>query len=158
MPAILGGGFPLPATPKGLEKGHSFNSITRWIKTMIDGGILVHEPVLQVNSKSTCAVMPRDRLVKMCSSRGEQIPSVLDKYLSPRYSTSTFHLGTRQVPLTSVLDKYLSPRYSTSTSHLGTRQVPFTIDQIRSDQVQRKSGTELLKHGAFKEVFPCFLI
>ena len=95
-------------------------------KTVIDGGILVHETVLQVNSKSTCAVVARDRLVKMCSSRGEQIHLVLDKYLSPRYSTSTSHLGTRQVPLTSVLDKYLSPRYSTSTSHLGTRQVPLT--------------------------------
>ena len=70
--------------------------------------------------------MARDSLVKMCSSRGEQIPLVLDKYLSSRYSTSTSHLGTRQVPLTSVLDKYLSPRYSTSTSHLGTRQVPLT--------------------------------
>ena len=75
---------------------------------MIDGGILVHETVLQVNSKSTCAVVARDRLVKMCSSLGEQIPLVLDKYLSPRYTTSTSHLGTRQVPLTSVLDKYLS--------------------------------------------------
>ena len=42
-------GFPLPATPKGLEKGHSFNGMTRWIKTVIDGGILVHETVLQVN-------------------------------------------------------------------------------------------------------------
>ena len=57
-----------------------------------------------------------------------QVPltSVLDKYLSPRYSTSTSHLGIRQVPLTSVFDKYLSPRYSTSTSHLGIRQVPLT--------------------------------
>ena len=52
-------------------------------KTVIDGGILVPGTVLQVNSKSTCAVMARDRLVKMCSSRGEQIPLVLDKYLSP---------------------------------------------------------------------------
>ena len=82
---------------------------------------------------STCAVMATDRLVKVCSNRGERIHLVLDKYLSPRYSASTSHLGTRQVPLTSVLDKYLSPRYSTSTSHLGTRQVPLTIDQIRSD-------------------------
>ena len=37
-------GFPLPAAPKGLEKGHSFNGIMLWIKTVINGGILVHEP------------------------------------------------------------------------------------------------------------------
>ena len=74
VPAILGGGFPLPATRKGLEKEHSFNRMTRWIKTMIDGGILVHKTVLQVNGKSACVVMARDRLVKMCSSHGEQIP------------------------------------------------------------------------------------
>ena len=79
LPAILGGGFPLPATPNWLEKGHSFNGMTRWIKTVIDGGILVLETVLQVNCKSTCVVMARDRLVKMCSSRGEQIPLVHDK-------------------------------------------------------------------------------
>ena len=47
---------------------------------MIDGGILVHETVLQ-QSKST--VMATDRLVKVCSSRGEQIHLVLDKFLSP---------------------------------------------------------------------------
>ena len=46
-------GFPLPAAPKVLEKGHSFNGIMLWIKTVINGGILVHEP--------------------------EQIPLVLDK-------------------------------------------------------------------------------
>ena len=33
--------------------------------------------------KSTCTVMARDRLVKVCSSRAEQIPLVLDKYRSP---------------------------------------------------------------------------
>ena len=37
----------------------------------------------QVNRKSTCTVMAMDRLVKMCSSRGDQIPLVLDKYLLP---------------------------------------------------------------------------
>ena len=72
-----------------------------------------------------------------------QVPltSVLDKYLSPRYSTSTSHLGTRQVPLTSVLDKYLSPRYSTSTSHLGTRQVPLTsvLDKYLSPLIRFES-------------------
>ena len=30
MPAILGVGFPTPATPRGLEKGHLFNEIMRW--------------------------------------------------------------------------------------------------------------------------------
>ena len=135
-------GLPLPTTPKGLEKGPSYNGIMLWIKTVIDGGIRVHGTV-QVNSKSTCAVMARDRLVRCVpvvvnkspwyststshlGTRQVPLTSVLDKYLSPRYSTSTSHLGTRQVPLTSVLDKYLSPRYSTSTSHLGTRQVPLT--------------------------------
>ena len=29
VPAILGGGFPLPATPKGLKKGHSINGIKK---------------------------------------------------------------------------------------------------------------------------------
>ena len=76
MPTILGGAFPLLATPKGLEKGHSFNGMTRWIKTVIHDSILVHDTVLQ-HSKSTCVVMARDRLVKVCSSRGEQIHLVL---------------------------------------------------------------------------------
>ena len=76
-------GLPPASNPKWLEKGHYFDGMTRRIKTVIDGGILVHETVLQVNSKSTCAVMARDRLVKMCSSCGEQIP-----------------LATRQVSLT----------------------------------------------------------
>ena len=35
-------GLPLPATSKGLEKWHSFNGMTRWIKTVIDDGTSHH--------------------------------------------------------------------------------------------------------------------
>ena len=74
-------GLPLPATSKCLRKGHPFKGMTQRIKTVIDCGIFLHETVLQ-HSKSTCTVMARDRLLKVCSSRGEQIHLVLDKYLS----------------------------------------------------------------------------
>ena len=49
---------------------------------MIDGSILLQEAVLQ-HSKSTCRVMARDRLGKVCFSRGEQINLVFYKYFSP---------------------------------------------------------------------------
>ena len=47
--------------------------------TVIDGGIIPHETVLQ-HSKSTYATMARDLLTKVCLSRGEQVHLVLDKY------------------------------------------------------------------------------
>ena len=50
--------------------------------TAIDGGIILHEIVLQ-HSKSTYATMAKDLLTKVCSSRGEQIHLVFDKHQSP---------------------------------------------------------------------------
>ena len=49
--------------------------------TVIDGGIILHETVLQ--HKSTYTTMARDLLAKVCLSRGDQIHLVLDQYQSP---------------------------------------------------------------------------
>ena len=112
---------------------------------MIGGGIHVHETVLQVNSKSTCAVMTRDRL-KMCSSRGEQIPLVVDKYLSPLVVDKYLS------PL--VVDKYLSPlvvdKYLSPLVRLRAKAASI---RVSSHIYHHWTGTELLKHSAFR-VYP----
>ena len=110
-------GLPPASNLKGLEKGHSFNGMTRWIKTVIDAASSYMKPCCKSTAGQHVLSWP-GIVWWRC------VPVVVNK--TPWYSTSTSHLGTRQVPLTSVLDKYLSPRYSTSTSHLGTRQVPLT--------------------------------
>ena len=129
--------------PTGLEKEHSFNGMTRWIKQWLMAASSYVKPCCKSTASQhvqswpeivwwkcvPVAVNKSPRYSASTSHLGtRQVPltSVLGKYLSPRYSASTSHLGTRQVPLTSVPDKYLSPRYSASTSHLGTRQVPLT--------------------------------
>ena len=49
---------------------------------VIDGGIILHETMLQ-HSKCTYTTRARDLLAKVCLSRGEQGHLVLDKYQSP---------------------------------------------------------------------------
>ena len=99
--------------------------------TIIDGGILLHESVMQ-HSKSTYATMARDMLVKVCCHRGDQIHLLLDKYKSP-----------------SIKDVERKLRGQGNEN-------AFTI--TGPDQAQRQSGTELLKNGAFKEEFASFLM
>ena len=75
--------------------------------TVIDGGILLHESVMQ-HSKSTYATMARDLLAKVCCHRGEQIHLLLDKYKSPsiketawlRHSECVHHYRPRSSPAT----------------------------------------------------------
>ena len=99
--------------------------------TVIDGGILLHESVMQ-HSKSTYATMARDLLVKVCCHRGEQIYLLPDKYKSPSIKD-----GERKLRGYGI-------------------QNAFTI--TGPDQAQRQSGTKLLKNGAFKEEFTSFLM
>ena len=91
-------GLPQPTTPKRWEKGHLFNGMTPRLKAvsnlplafpeyrMIDasnlGGVFPLPATPKYWEKGGHVVMVRDRLVKMCSSCGEQIPLVLDKFLS----------------------------------------------------------------------------
>jgi hypothetical protein len=59
-----------------------YTSLPSITASVIDGGILLHKTGLQ-HSKSTYTTMATYLLTKMCSSRGEQIHLVLDKYQSP---------------------------------------------------------------------------
>ena len=95
--------------------------------TVIDGGIILHETVLQ-HSKSTYATMARDLLAKVCLCRGEEVHLVLDKYQTQ-----------------SIKDAERNLRRST------TSQV-FII--TGPDQAQRQSGTELHKMGRSKKSLP----
>ena len=99
--------------------------------TVIDGGIILHETVLQ-HSKSTYATMARDLLAKVCLSRGEQVHLVLDKYQTLSIKDAERHL-----------------RHST-TSQAFMITVPY--------QAQWQSGTELLKNWSFKEEFALFVM
>jgi len=99
--------------------------------TVIDGGIMLHETVMQ-HSKSTYGIMARDLLAKICSCRGEQVHLVLDKYQSP-----------------SIKDAERNLRYSST---------PQTFIITGPDQAQRQSGAELLKNGSFKDAFALFLM
>ena len=47
MPPILGGRFPLPATPSEVKQWALIKWYDTMNKTVIDGGILVYETVLQ---------------------------------------------------------------------------------------------------------------
>ena len=76
--------------------------------------------------------MAQDLLVKVCSSRGEQIHLVLDKYQFPSIKDCEQKFRGGDV-----------------------RRV-FVI--TGPDQAQRQSGTEQLKNGAFKEEFARFLM
>ena len=76
--------------------------------------------------------MARDLLVRICSSYGEEIHLVLDKYRSP-----------------SIKD---CERAICGTCNSQT----FVI--TGSEQVQRQSGAELLKSSSFKEEFACFIM
>ena len=97
--------------------------------TVIDGGIILHETMIQ-HSKSTYGSMARDLLERVCHSYGENILLVLDKYQSPSIITlSEFYAGRPQ---------------------------EFII--TGPDQAQRQSGTELLKNGGFKEEFASFIM
>lgn len=104
--------------------------ITAIKATLIDGGIILHETVLQ-HSKSTYATMARDLMVKICSSRGEEIHLLLDKYQAPSIKDSERQLR-------------------------GSSNQTFVI--TGPDQAQRQSGVELLKNGSFKEEFAIFLM
>ena len=99
--------------------------------TVIDGGIIHHETVLQ-HSKSTYATMARDLLAKVCLSRGEQVHLALNKY---------------QTPSIKDVERYLR-RSTTSQAFIITGP----------DQAQRQSGTELLKNGSFKEEVSRFVM
>lgn len=98
--------------------------------SVIDGGIIIHETVLQ-HSKSTYGIMAKDLLERVCSSRGEQIHLVLDKYQSP-----------------SIKDPERNLRQSTSQLFIITGP----------DQAQRQSGIELLRSSSFKEEFAKFVM
>ena len=98
--------------------------------TVIDGGIIIHETILQ-HSKSTYATMARDLLGKVCSYRGEQIHLVLDKYQSPSINDCKRNLR-----------------------HL--RGGVFVI--TGPDQTQRQRGTDLLKNESFKVEFARFVM
>ena len=54
------------------------NSLPPITAAVIDGGIILHETVLQ-HSKSTYETMAKDLLARVCLYRGEQIHLVLDK-------------------------------------------------------------------------------
>ena len=95
--------------------------------TVIDGGILLHESVMQ-HSKSTYATMARDLLVKVCCHRVEQIHLLLDKYKSPSIKDVERKLRGYGI------------------------QNAFTI--TGPDQAQRQSGTELLKTGHSRKSLP----
>ena len=101
------------------------NSLPPITAAVIDGGIILHETVLQ--HKSTYATMAKDLLAKVCLYRGEKIHLVLDKYQSP-----------------SIKDTERNLRRSTT---------PQSFIITGPNQAQRQSGTELLKSGSFKEEF-----
>ena len=98
---------------------------------VIDGGNILHEVVLQ-HSKSSYGAMARDLLVKISFCPGEEIHIVFDRYQSP-----------------SIKDTERKLRG-------GNVHKEFII--TGPDQSQTKSGIELLKNGAFKDAFACFLI
>jgi len=98
------------------------SSITQIKATVIDGGIMLYETVLK-HSKSTYAKMASDLLVKICSSHGEQVHLVLDKYQSP-----------------SIKDSERNLHYSST---------PQAFNITGPHQAQRQSGTQLLKNVLF---------
>ena len=51
--------------------------------TVIDGGNLLHETILHHSKSMTYGTMSKDLLTKVCSSRGEKVHLVLDKFQSP---------------------------------------------------------------------------
>ena len=87
--------------------------------TVTDGGIILHETMLQ-HSKSTYATMARDLLAKVFLSHGDQVLLVLDKYQTPSIKDT---------------EQYL---------HRSTTSQTFII--TGPDQAQQQSGTELLKY------------
>ena len=99
--------------------------------TVIDGGNILHEIVLQ-HSKSSYGAMARDLLVKVSFYQGEEIHLLFDKYQSP-----------------SIKD-------TEQKSRGGYFHKDFII--TGPDQSQTKSGTELLRNGAFKDAFVRFFI
>lgn len=107
------------------------NSLPQIKATIIDGGNILHE-TLGKHNKSTYATMARDLLVKICSSYGEEIHLVLDKYKSP-----------------SIKDSERTMRGS-------CMHQTFVI--TGSEQTQRQNGTELLKSCSFKEEFARFIM
>ena len=99
--------------------------------TVIDGGNILHEIVLQ-HSKSSYDAMVRDLLVKVSFYPGEEIHLVFDKYQSPSIKDTEWKLRGGNIHKEFIITG------------------PY--------QSQTKSGTELLKNGAFKDAFACFLI
>ena len=97
--------------------------------SVIDGGIIIHETVLQ-HSESTYGTMAKDLLERVFSGRGEQIHLVLDKCQS-----------------STIKDPERNLRQSTSQ--------PFII--TGPDHAQRQGGIELLS-SSFKEEFAKFVI
>ena len=75
-------GLPPANNPECFEKRHPFNGIPQRIKTVIVCGIFVHETCCSTANQRN-AIMVRDRLLKLCSDRGEHIHLILNKYLSP---------------------------------------------------------------------------
>lgn len=98
--------------------------------TVLDGGIILHETVLQ-HTRASYGTMVRDLLVKACSFHGEEVHIIFDQYKSP-----------------SIKDYERELR--------GGIHQKFVI--TGSDQVQRQSGATLLKNTYFKEEFSRFLM
>ena len=100
--------------------------------TVIDGGLLLHETILK-HSHSTYATMATDVLVKVCSSPGDEIHLVLDKYTTPSIKDCERNLRDRQA----------------------NSNQTFVI--TGPDQAQRQSGKDLLRNVSFKDEFAKFL-
>ena len=107
------------------KQTHQYDDATPSSAVLVDGGLILHE-VLPHHINSTYGKIVRDIMIKVCASKEKTIHLLLDRYMQPSIKDVERVKRGANVDMTK-----------------------FIISG--PDQQQRMRGTELLKHGTFKE-------
>ena len=107
------------------KQTHQYEDATPSSAVVVDDGLILHE-VLPHHINSTYGKIVRDIMIKVCASKEKTIHLLLDRYVQPSIK------DVERVKRGANVDK-----------------IKFIISG--PDQQQKMKGTELLKHGTFKE-------